>query len=202
MKVVIIEGLDNTGKTTVIHRLMSMYDKVYYVHCQKPKAKDPILAALEQQESYTKIANMIVGLAINEKYRPDLVILDRSWLGEFVYGCRYRGNGQKFVLDMISKCASILSEYNNSADNLYSALDYHYILLTADDPRFCIKHDDGKSISEADMENIEYEMRAFDTVFTINIPGLFNRHKVIVNDGLEFRDKDTIFNEILDIINK
>ena len=44
MKVIIIDGPDNTGKNMVIHDLLEHYDSVKIIHCHKPEnsADDPL----------------------------------------------------------------------------------------------------------------------------------------------------------------
>lgn len=189
-KLVIIEGPDNTGKTTVINRLMKKYDNIYYIHCQKPVNADPILAALEQTNLFNKILQQIRHMTAYIK--PELIILDRSWFGEYVYGCKYRGNGKEYVIDMIQKCINKLNEISEEIE-----LEYYPILLTVDNPVFCIKNDDGLSLSHARLDNITDEVNRFN-----EIAEKFNINKVIVNSDLNFRPKDDIFTDVLYIINK
>ena len=39
MKTIIIEGMDNTGKNTIIQKLMEKYSVVKIIHSGKPKSK-------------------------------------------------------------------------------------------------------------------------------------------------------------------
>ena len=36
MKIIIIDGPDNTGKNTIIHNIIDRYDSVKIIHCHKP----------------------------------------------------------------------------------------------------------------------------------------------------------------------
>ena len=195
MKLVIIEGPDNTGKTTVINELIGLYDNVHYIHCQKPKSKDPIKAALEQQQNFEKLIKLIK--ALKEHIVPQLVILDRSWIGEYVYGCKYRGNGDEYVTEMIEKCYSELYDMKFSSP----WFEYYTILLTVDNPEFCGKNDDGKSLSKADIDNVKDEVKRFDDIFSKDINKSNGLCKVIVNNGMKFRPKEDILNDVLKIIN-
>lgn len=189
-KLVIIEGPDNTGKTTVINELMSKYNNVYYIHCQKPSNVDDALAAAEQSQQFIKICLQICDLVTYAN--PEIIILDRSWFGEYVYGCKYRNNDKDYVINMINTCLNLLKVSIKHNDLIYCP-----ILLTVDNPEFCIKHDDGCSLSEANLLNISDEINRFNEIAEI-----FNINKVIVNDGLNFRKKENIFNNVTNIINQ
>lgn len=193
MKIVIIEGPDNTGKTTVISRLMSQSKRAYYIHCQKPAANDPISAAIEQRDSFFKILEDIRELAKTDL--AELVILDRSWVGEYVYGCKYRGNSEEFVQRMIQQCyselADICVEHNSS---------YVTILLTTDDATFCALNEDGESISQGKVADIINEAERFNDI-CFKMQHIGNVHRIIVNDGLKFRDRDSIFKDVTTAIN-
>lgn len=195
MKLVIIEGPDNTGKTTVINELIGLYNDVHYIHCTKPKSKDPIKAALEQRQNFKNLVKRIKTL--KEHVVPQLVILDRSWVGEYVYGCKYRGNGEEYVIEMIEEC------YNELYDMKFSNpwFEYYTILLTANNPDFCMKNDDGKSLSDNKKENIKDEIDRFNKIFSTKFNKDAYMTTVIVNDGDDFRPKEDILNDVLNIIN-
>lgn len=194
MKVVIIEGMDNTGKTTVIHGLMEKYNNVYYMHAVKPDIKDPIKCAIAQQDAFIRMANDVVSLK-RSGVKVDLVILDRSWVGEYVYGCLYRGNGDDFVKSMINDCYMLL---RNAGTGLFP-LDFSTILYTAS-PEFCTKNDDGKSISKGRIEAIKKEGERF---LEIVKSGCVVGKKAIINvedeDG-NFKSKEAIIDMTLKVI--
>ena len=79
------------------------------------------------------------------------------------------------------------------------SFQYYTILLTVDNPDFCVMHDDGKSISQADIENITDEINRFNNIFEWS-DGM-DWHKIIVNDGLNFKSENTIFKEVTRILN-
>ena len=194
MKVVIIEGMDNTGKTTVIHGLMEKYNNVLYMHATKPKEIDPIKCAIEQKKYFHHMVESIKNVE-QSRFNVDLIILDRSWLGEYVYGCLYRGNGDDYVKDMISECYDHLSRIGAGWYNL----DFSTILYTAS-PEFCAKNDDGNSISEGRVEAIKKEGERFEEIIKSNIvigkKGIIN----VENDG-KFLSKEDILEMTLNIIN-
>ena len=194
MKVVIIEGMDNTGKTTVIHGLMEKYDRVLYMHATKPKEADPIKCAIEQKKYFHQMVESIKNVE-QSRFYVDLIILDRSWVGEYVYGCLYRGNGDDYVKDMISECYDNLSHISRGWYNL----DFSTILYTAS-PEFCAKNDDGNSISEGRIEAIKKEGERFEEIIKSDVvigkKGIIN----VENDG-KFLSKEEILQMTLNIIN-
>lgn len=195
MKLVIVEGPDNVGKTTLINRLIENSSNAYYIHCQKPKSKDYIKAALEQKAYFKKILNDIFKL--KKTLNTELVILDRSWIGEYVYGCKYRNNSEEYVLDMIDEIYSKLYTKKYTVENF----NYYTILLTVDNSEFCVRHDDGKSISKSNVENITDEINRFNKIYNWANNRFMSWHKVVVNDGLNFKPEDTILNKVTDILN-
>lgn len=195
MKVIIIEGPDNVGKTTLISQLFKKinngYNRIYYIHFSKPKADDPIYAAIEQKNMYEKTVGDVIYL--KEADIADVVILDRSWLGEYVYGCKYRGCGEKYALDNIKRF------YKNLQDT--PGIECYTVVLTVDNPDFCVKNDDNNSISQAKKEEIFDEIVRFNKVFYDIYPEVTsNGARVIVNDNMEFRGKKEILNEVLKAI--
>lgn len=73
MLVIFIEGVDNTGKTTLANKLVEVFG-LDYKHNSKPQTDDP----------YQEYSDMIDGI------RKDTVI-DRAYLSEYVYSKLWRG---------------------------------------------------------------------------------------------------------------
>lgn len=186
--------MDNTGKTTVIHGLMEQYETVYYMHATKPEEKDPINCAISQKKYFNNMVETVKSIS-QARLSADLVILDRSWVGEYVYGCLYRGNGDKYVRDMIKECYTNLSRISAGL----AGLNFSTILYTAS-PEFCARNDDGKSISEGNVEAIAKEGERFKEIIesdcVIGKKGIINVEK----DG-NFLPKEDILKMTLDIIN-
>lgn len=70
---IIIEGPDNTGKTTLARHLQEVFS-LDYIHCSKPKTDNPYLEYCELADSIKKPT-----------------VIDRAHLGEYVYGTLWRG---------------------------------------------------------------------------------------------------------------
>ena len=71
MSIIVIEGADNIGKTTIAKYLVEQLNYQYY-HCSVPISEDSA-----KNEYFSLIER-------------DNIILDRSWIGEFVYAPLFR----------------------------------------------------------------------------------------------------------------
>lgn len=194
MKIIIIEGLDNTGKTTMINRLMQRYKDVLYIHSDKPEWDgDNISCAIRQTESFKNIVKRIIDTSLCNLTKPNAIILDRSWLGEYVYGCMYRDNNDYYVLKMIKECFDDLRYYDEH--NCVS------LLLTAS-PEFCMSHDDNMSLSDNDLNKIKEEKDRFEKLFTEYKDIIYGKSKIINVEGENnnYRPINDIYMEIINII--
>lgn len=82
---VIVEGVDGTGKTTVVDGLKSyFYCPVYIVKFSNPKTAEMFQDAAFARGEYS--AAIRVFKAILEKQPDALIVCDRFYLGEYAYG--------------------------------------------------------------------------------------------------------------------
>jgi hypothetical protein len=65
---------------------------------------------------------------------------------------------------------------------------------------FLSRNEDGLSLSNGKIELIEQETKRFEEIY--NFSFIKNKHIVYVNNGIQFRSHDEIYNEILSFINK
>lgn len=196
MKVIIIEGTDNVGKDTVINRLTYEFNNSNIYHCEKPKSKTYIDQAQEQELSFVDLlGKTLYEYTITNDYDANgdsyCLIHNRSWYGEYVYGCMYRNNDPVFVKRMINSLEKILTKTVKEEDLCF-------ITLLSDNADFLVRNDDGLSISNADKGKIIHETHRFEDIYKESI--IKNKHIVYVNNGDKFRDKDAIYNEILSYI--
>ena len=105
MKLIIIEGTDNTGKDTIISKLLEIYPTSTVIHCGKPITKK--YSSQEQDELFKLYANNIVNKLYDNTH---IIIMNRSHIGEYVYGTMYRKRDEIDVADM---------------DVLVQAVDFH-----------------------------------------------------------------------------
>lgn len=184
-KLIIIEGTDNVGKDTVINQLLNKYKDAKVYHCEKPKSKDAKEATKEQYNSFLSLAKE------NSISKDTIIIHNRSWYGEYVYGVKYRNNDENEVKKSILEFENILL---NNID------DVCLIMLLSDNSDFLVKNDDGLSISKAKKELIEDETKRFEEIFKFStIP---NKRIIYVNNGENWRTKEEIIAEVYNSMNK
>jgi len=189
MKVIIIEGPDNTGKNTLIQSIVDNNKVVKIVHCDKPKV-EPGDDPFEEQcrTFYIHAYN-----AVQDKLRKDIdvIVFNRYYQGEYVYGQIYRNGDRKKIKEMIK----ITEEY------LLKNFDYDdilYVQLNSSSVNLLKKNDDGKSLSEANMYKMQREIDLFNEVYEYSI---LKKHKILINDGDNFRTREDILIEFNDFIN-
>jgi len=178
MKLVIIEGVDRTGKDTLVGYLQKWHKKWKVVHWTKPVGETD-----GDKKKYQKAFFEHEMLSYQElkKTSPyDILIWNRGHIGEFVYGTMYR-NTQP-------------SEWVSELEKKYLAndLDVYLILLVAD-PEFVLKNDDGDSFSTK-IEDKRDELRKFtDAVFNSKIP---NKKIIKVHNETGYLPAETIASQV------
>lgn len=187
MKVIIIEGPDNTGKNTLIQSIIDNNPVVKLVHCNNPPVCD------DPFEEQCKLFYIYAYNAVQDNKRNDIkvIVFNRFYQGEFVYGQMYRNGDPNKIKQMIS----ITEDY------LLKNFDYDdilYVQLTSTSLNLLKKNDDGKSLSNADIEKMKKELELFDEVYDYSI---LKKHKIIVNEGDNFRTREDILIEFNDFIN-
>jgi thymidylate kinase len=188
MKLIIIEGTDNTGKDTLISKILEKYPTATIIHCGKPLTKK--YSSNEQDELFRVYANNIV----NKKYdNTHVIIMNRSHIGEYVYGVLYRNRNKDEVGEMIFNINDILSYRKD--------LEIRYIQLLSKSESLLKHNEDGKSLSNGNAEKILKEAQQFEDIFNlINIDDKCKK-LIYVNEGDSFRSREDIFNEAWRFIN-
>lgn len=157
-KLIIVDGMDNTGKSTLIARLTKVLESLdnttITIHSQKPpKDIAPEDTAAYQHKYYLDLINMLATLKSERKY--DYIILDRGWISEYVYGPLYRNRGkQEIVEDNIVLDKKVLSLFNMPSDV--------YLIMLLGSTKFLLSREDGKSLSDNDEDLIELERTEFE----------------------------------------
>jgi thymidylate kinase len=133
---IICEGLDNSGKSTLIDNLIKHYKLPFIkLHYYGPPFKDKEKDIKFDMKLYSEMASIF------NSYEN--VIADRSHLGSLVYSPIYRGHNGEHVLE--------IEKY----------LPEDTILFTlVDEPENLISRDDGLSFS-TDIEKKRQEIKAF-----------------------------------------
>lgn len=164
-KLIIVDGMDNTGKSTLIARLTKVLESLgnttITIHSQKPpKDIAPEDTAAYQHKYYLDLINMLATLKSERKY--DYIILDRGWISEYVYGPLYRNRGkQEIVEDNIVLDKKVLSLFNIPSDV--------YLIMLLGSTKFLLSREDGKSLSDNDESLIELERTEFEKGFDYSL---------------------------------
>lgn len=186
MKLIIIEGTDNTGKDTLISKLLERFPTLTLIHCGKPYSQK--YSANEQDGLFTVYAQNIVDGKYNNTHA---IIMNRSHIGEYVYGVLYRGRKKEEVKTMIDNIDNLFINTEN--------LEVYYIQLLCSSEYLLFKNEDSKSLSNGDMNKIDKERKAFEEIFENS---KLNKRLIYVNEGDNFRTREEIFNEVWRFINK
>lgn len=190
MKIIIFEGLDNTGKTTTIKGIQTHLETngktVEVLHCEKPEGDTFEKQATYQNNYFVKIAQDLINHKKNKDV--DVVILDRAWYGEYVYGQLYREHDPFDIQVNIKMIESSLNYY-------FEQTDISFIFLDVDNIDFVISHDDGLSISDASKEKIEKEQKLFNEIF--NDSDIKRKKRIVVNNDLDFKPKKEILKSVI-----
>lgn len=161
MKVVIFEGPDNLGKSTIIREIEKTYKDQYEIHkyhCTGPictPGEDPFDAQCRQ---FLKLTSDL--LKLNKKNPNTMAIIDRSWIGEYVYGQIYRNGTPEKIIRMINGCNKQLAD---------AGIMSVFIQLTAS-AEFVISHDDNLSFTsgydtEKRLATVNKEITLFSEAF-------------------------------------
>ncbi len=185
MYLIIIEGTDNIGKDTLIQHLTENFNTVTLIHCDGPQGN--CFQSQEQDNKFICYANNINdGLYDN----TECIIMNRSHIGEYVYGQLYRKRNKDDIKIMIDKVDNILTSRND--------LTVKYVQLLSSSVKLRIDNDDNKSLSIKNeqlmkMENILF-LEAYEN-------SELDKHLVYVNDEDGFLPKEEIYNEVIEFLN-
>lgn len=171
-KILIIEGPDNCGKDTLIKTIMQT-SKVKVMHCSKPEHHDsPEESLRAQHEEFSSIADSII--ESYKKNEHDFIIMNRFHYGEWVYGQMYRNEDPASIRKMLAEIDNQLTSHINQED-------IGLVLLTATDPVFLSKNEDGLSLSEGKEDLIKKECDGFFEAYRMSL--LPNKALVYVDNG-------------------
>ena len=145
-KLIIVEGMDNTGKSTLINQYIQVRTalnpvvNIEVIHMEKPPqdvSKEELSAF--QHKSYMRMVDRLKDLKQN-KDCPDYIILDRAWISEYVYGPYYRNRDKsEIIIDNLVIEKKIMDIFGS--DNVY------LIFLYVNDLDFIKEKEDGKSLA-------------------------------------------------------
>ena len=232
-ELIIVEGPDNVGKDFVINIINEIfqeyynnknnwYNSVLNIHCLKPVYSSTIPD--ENKVDYTtKMYKNIMGHCLLKLVDTDAIIMNRSYLSEFVYGYIYRG----MTFEERDKQLQIISDsifntiyynqsempsdfYKKSDEELKKAIYDNILYLQLTAPKeWLLLHDDGKSQSENDELLIKMELDNFECLYQKEFP--FSKAKLETVEyvyeqtnpypHIEWKSKETLTRELKRILN-
>jgi len=196
-KLLIICGGDRLGKGSIIKNLCNYYDykNIIIRHCDKPPTnlKNNILDY--QFKVFTQELNFIIyvkNMNRNLMYHDNIIIYDRFYLGEYVYGSMFRGYDKQLIKN---KILDLEKKYLYENDEFIPYL----ITLIADPEFFNSRKSDSHELSKT-LEQKTKELKLFKEAHEFSI--IKNKHLIKVDKDCIFREKSDILNEAINFINK
>jgi thymidylate kinase len=183
-KLVIIEGCDRVGKDTLVAGLQNTYKKTEMIHWGYPLG-DTNEEKTEFQKEDFKL-NMMKWRVEKCWDTSDLVIWNRSHLGEYVYGTLYRDSYPDTWVPQLE-------------ERFLSNEESAYLILLVADPDFIASQDDGKSYS-AKMEDKKEELARFMEAFQNS--NIQNKKLVRVHDENGYYSAEEILQKVNKFINQ
>ena len=200
MKLIILEGGDRLGKSTIIEKLCKAvnYDNVCVRHFGKPpKGLTPEEFTKFQFNAFHRelnLFNLVNSRSQEYSYYPEVMIWNRSHLGEYVYSQMFRGGKPEVLKNM-------LLDFERG----FISHDVYLITLTAD-PYFFLLREDGNSFSQ-NLEDKTKELQLFKEAhdFSIIANKIVIKVDQEINDyeikGIKlFRSKKDIFKEVKEFV--
>ena len=194
MKTIILEGTDRVGKSTLITGISEYhnYDNIIVRHCGKPPKhinKEDVYQW--QMRCFIKeavLADILKNMEIGEhRYYENVVIYNRYYLGEYVYGIMFREYREEFIEHRLSEFESQHIDLDNTK----------LITLVAD-PEFLMSKEDGNSFSQT-LEQKTKEVELFKIIHNKSL--IKNKLLLKVDNDGEFLPKEQLLNTVLDFIN-
>lgn len=196
MKLIIVEGVDCVGKSTIIQEIVKYYDEynITIRHFGRPKSNNPNLF---QYNAFKSEVDIVKNIKANEiffyRHYPNIIIWNRSHIGEYVYGQLYRCLSNEESLSMIDNIDNSLYELAISYPN---NLEIKLIYLYASSD-LLIKTEDGESIGKK-IEEKEKELLLFDEIIN---DSNWDNIKINVSNNGYFRYIGDIMDEIKTFLN-
>ena len=191
MKLIIIEGGDNLGKNALIKNICNHlnYDNILIRHFGKPDLSEGDSHYFQDQcfKKEGDLLNVIDSLETDHyTYFDNIVIWNRSHIGEYVYAQMFRGEDASFLKKYIL-------DYE---ENYLSLLDVYLVTLTAS-PEFFLNKEDGNSFSK----NLKEKTRELE-LFTEahNFSTIKNKSIFKVDQNGKFKSKQDIFNKVINFL--
>jgi thymidylate kinase len=200
MKLILIEGVDQCGKNTLIEGLCKHfnYDNVTIRHFSKPPKGLTTREAVDFQfKCFTNEAELVHQikqkfLYTRYHYYDDVIIWNRSHLGEFVHGQLFRNEDPKEIKDKLLFFENFYFYVHEQ-----NIIDTYLITMIAD-PEFLLSKEDGNSFSK-DLEQKTKELELFKEAHNFSL--IKKKIMIKVDKNEKFRSKEIILRETLTFLN-
>lgn len=178
---IIVEGCDNTGKSTLINNLKNYYNEItlHNLHYSNVKQDNTAEVIKYNKKLYNEMFELMTLTLKNDK---NGLIFDRSHLGELVYGRIYREYSGDYVLDIEKKFGHILDVFENL-----------FLITLVDEPENLISREDGLSFS-IELDKKQRELELFDLAHNSSTI----KNKLIIN--IKDKDAEAVFKEVTEFI--
>lgn len=191
MKLLILEGIDRTGKNTLISNLSKHFDNIVVRHfghvfgeTNIDKKKNIVELYLQEFELY-RTNNKAFSNSDIRKSKNDIWIWNRSHISEYVYGSLYRNSNSSWIFELEKK-------YSFDIDpNIY------LVNLTGT-PEFLFKQEDGNSVGPAKLEDKRNEILSFNEA--VRISCITNKITITVDYNEKYYEQSLITNKVLNFI--
>lgn len=214
MKLIIIEGCDNLGKSTLIANLVKHYSQKYNVlvkHSGKPTNKD--MDPLDEQRQYfineTNNLQIYKHTVETGEKKKTLVIYDRFVQGEYVWGSIYRN----YSLDDIKhRCIEPVMKnltFNIGQSNIVSILldaSSYFIHYNDDGNSFCSHENMNDAIKLINKQRdlfktvmTQHEYLSFDNNIIYDVQ---NTSSIYAYGDFIFKNEHIICDDIIKLINE
>lgn len=205
-KLIVIESGDRLGKGTLIGGLCKYFDykNIAIRHCDKPFKNIPENEILDYQfKIFTQEFELIRYIQMmNRKfmYHDNIIIYDRFYLGEYVYGQMFRNYSAELIKN------NILDLEKNYINELLINNEVYLITLTASPEFFNSRESDGHELSKTLYEKTK-ELELFKEAHDFSI--IPNKLLLKVDKPItelyytgpgEFRTKQDILDEVINFI--
>jgi thymidylate kinase len=193
MKIIICEGTDRVGKSSLIEGICKHYeyDNVNIRHLGKPpKTVDKDDVYKWQMSCFIKegeLAHNICAMEFNEHtYYENKIIYNRYYQGEYVYGIMFRDYKKEFITHRL-----------NEFEKQYIIPHNTHLITMIGDPTFLLDQEDGNSFSQ-NLEQKTQEIELFKEIHEKSI--IKNKLLLRVDQDGKYLSKEQLLNTVLEFI--
>ncbi len=185
---IIIEAPDRCGKTSLVDNLQTYFSNQNNPHLVLKFSVIKNVSSIQHKNSYVNLTEQTLELM---KHSQNL-IMDRSFLGEIIYGELYRSNPLTE-----SDLRSMITHYYEQSDKNRSIIDELKLIVLVDEPENLLSREDNNSLSSHSLEMIKKEVDLFTKLKDSSI---FFSSKNFNKDNILFLSINNL--SILDVFSK